>query len=237
MLAGVYSCEEDEGVNPKDETEQEGTDDQNSDDQEEKTYLVMEKSYTTQFGSESRTYTYDENDRVDEFVYFYSGSTTTYELDYDSEGRVTSISKNGEVDEKFSYSGNTVTKKSSYKDTWTTVNITLNDDGKIIRKQTEGSDTYYTYEWENGNMISETRHSDGETDITTYSYDETILNPAFDKYLENHPMHESKNALTLKQYSGDSKAEYTLESNDAGYLTEIQGGMLNSTTTYTYNVE
>ncbi len=241
-IVGFYSCEV-ENVTPDDGTEQ-GNDDQNSDDQnddseeeEEKVYLVTEMETRSNYGNSSTSFTYDDDNRVEQYTYTYGGSsTTTYDLEYDSEDRVTSMSKNGEPDEKFTYSGNTVTWEYIYSDEWISTDIEVNDDGKIVKRQSDGSNTYSTFEWENGNMVTETQHNeDGTSDVITISHDEDILNPAFDKYLGGHPMYESKNPVTVKDY-GTDKIEFTVKGNADGYLIEkTQEGTLAKTTTYTYS--
>jgi YD repeat-containing protein len=242
LIFGFYSCEVEDGVEPEEKEEEVQT---------KEVYLLTKKTQNhPTAGISTTTYSYnDENQLTGYELTAYDGEMNNeYELSYDTEGRISSVTINGELKDEYEYSTGKVTHKSKYTPAtgegfWITYNIDLNADGKAQKEQEEGSDIYRTYEWLEDNMISETYFSEGnDPSKTEYTRDEEILNPAAIWYMGKHTVLESKNAATKKVYGAgsdyESATEYSLTANEAGYLTKsvIDGVLGTVTTSYTYKV-
>lgn len=211
-------------------------------EEQEKQTIELLDSYKSVNGdiTVNESYTYNDNFQLISISRSQSGSSTVYNLEYNTEGKLETVYQDDVRYASFIYSGSTVKLTSYYDGEVSSVrNCELNANNKIVREQSEGSEYYDTFVWNGDNMVERTVHSpNGETTTTSYTYNTDIMHPGFDKFFSyKHPMYNSKNACSesLWSYNNETTA-YTLSVNDAGYLSkQVFTNILGlSTQTYSY---
>lgn len=218
----LTSCSKDEETTPQKET---------------KTIYLLKSVVTVNeaWGTFTSDFAYDADNCLSRYINTWGTMADTNYYTYNASGKVstiTTMNSNGTSEVEYQYIDQTILKIED----GTTIQYTLNSDGKVTRSQDINTSVYTTYEWVAGNCVK-TATYDGNVLVEekTQTFNTNVINPESYNFIGVHPCLVSANVAAT---TNDGEAIIYTTNTANLPLTMVMPSLFgNWTSTYSYETK